>query len=96
MKITTKTVNFIDYRDLEELLCQTYGLDEVSVPELLEATNDSLALMRASKEPLNEFEQEDIKTFMAGGYIYGLHTIFKDLCNKDLIPPGEYVIQISW
>lgn len=98
MKITTKTVNFIDYSDLEEFLCKTYGLAEVSVPELLEASNDSSHSVWAEKEPLNEWEQKSMEKFMKGNCIYshGLHAIFKDLCNKDLIAPGNYIVQISW
>jgi hypothetical protein len=97
MKITTKTVNFIDYSDLEEFLCKTYGLDEVSVPAMLEASNGSSHSVRAEKGPLDEYEQKDVEKFIDDpDSVYGLHTIFKDLCNKDLIAPGNYVIQVSW
>ncbi len=97
MKITTKTINFIDYNDLEEFLCKTYGLDEVSVPSILEASNDSSHTVWASKGPLDKYQEIEMKKFLENPYsVYGLHTIFKDLCNKDLIAPGNYVIQVSW
>jgi hypothetical protein len=97
MKITTKTVNFIDYSDLEEFLCKTYGLDEVSVPAILEASNDSSHSVWAEKGPLSEYELSVLIRFQENpDNFYGLHTIFKDLCNKDLIAPGNYIIQVSW
>jgi hypothetical protein len=54
--------------------------------------------MNVSKEPLDKwdaeiFEEMKVSQSFRGG---SLRAIMTDLCNRDLIPAGKYVIRVSW
>ena len=101
MKIVTKTVNFVEYYDLEEFICETYGLCDLSIPEILEASNDTSRQVTVNAGSLDGREIDTLQKFIdfegrKSCSLYSLSTVLKDLCNKGLIPAGEYVINISW
>ena len=50
-----------------------------------------------SKEELDEYIKKDINKFIeTGKYSYLAHHLFQDMCNKGIIEPGNYLINVYW
>jgi hypothetical protein len=96
LKCQKKTVIEVDYGDLDRFIQEVYG-HEYEIVADQELGNDCCKSVTVKKEKLNQWEQADLDMFISTGiYRYMLHTILSDLCNRDLLEPGEYVIEISW
>lgn len=99
MKLKYKEQKFriIGYHDWEKFVTKAYKLKrEYNVVTDEEWSNDSTHTITAEVEELDEFEQADIDEFLSKGKQYAIHTIAKDLCNKGLLEPGEYMIEVCW
>jgi len=93
-----KTVSYfeVDYHDFNKFIKSVYG-QQFEIVADQELGNDSQATFTAKKESLDEYDAEQIETFKAtGDGSYLAHTIFTDLANRDLIPEGEYLIEVCW
>jgi hypothetical protein len=79
---------------LEGIFKKAYG----KPIEMLESPNDTSYSETVKKEPLGDYDRETIERCVAqGGFEdYHLGIFLNDLCNKDILPPGEYVVTVSW
>lgn len=100
-KPEAKTVFSVDYNEIEALIDEHYGEaagfnDSYEIPCLEERGNDEDWEVTIKKEVLDTYDQEHL-TPDDGRYRQWSTRIFMtDLCNRDLIPDGTYLISISW
>jgi hypothetical protein len=96
LQFTTQTINTVGYSEFNRFVASVYG-HRFEIVADQELSNDSQATFTAKKEALDEYDQERIDEFAATGkYSYLTHTIFTDLANRDLIPEGEYLVEVCW
>jgi len=101
MKLPYKARTYmeVNYTDLEELICQSYDIEEFNAPLIFQWHNDSMQAVHASAGGLDEFEQEELdelRQLKDGNDIMSVsvYTIFKDLCNREIIEEGSYLIDV--
>jgi hypothetical protein len=88
----------VDYTDLEEFIKFVYG-DEIDYDFCSdrEASNDSVYDFNVCKEKIDGYDQEQLDIFKQGqSGSWMTQTILTDLCNRDLIPEGEYLVTVCW
>lgn len=98
LKFKEKTYKEVDYYDLEELINKTYNKKDFSIVVDLELGNDSYTTMSVEKEEIDEYDKGKLIEFKNGNDETGWMTsiLMTDMCNKDIIPEGEYLIHTSW
>ena len=101
LKKTTKTVHFVDARDLERFLAEKIGSDGVEII----ANNDSdhsVTVRPFDKDsPMYNWDMEDAVEFLRTSKIdclewTGFAIPLNYACTRGWIEPGEYVISVSW
>ena len=95
----TKTLISTDYKDIEKLIKEVYGVEYEILPmeEVGSSQYAATYSMTASKGELDEYDQEEIDSLIDGKpHQYILSAIMNDLCNKGHVPEGEYVIEVNW
>lgn len=96
MKIITKQVHQVDAFDLEEAIQEEYG-QPFEILADLEASNDTAKKISFTKSPLSIGKAKDVAVFRVSGRGNWLtYTLMQDMVNRELLPEGEYVIEISW
>lgn len=96
MKIETKMVHYVEYRDLEEFVVLEYGRELEFVADQ-ECGNDTSQEFWVTAEPLPLWDGELIEQWRTGGdpgWVTG--AVLNDLCVKGKIPAGEYIVRVSW
>ena len=88
----------VDYDDLEDFFKEVYNLQvRPEIVAMQTYSNDMSDIFNIKKGILNNWESRDLDLFKSTGYApYALGTVLTDLCNRDLIPEGQYLINISW
>jgi hypothetical protein len=92
-------VFFVDYGKFEELVNHVYCINDFSVPCDQEIGNDSYIFFKEADGKLDKWNEEDLKKFIEsngndGSYMTRI--LLNDMIRKNVIPPGNYLIQISW
>jgi hypothetical protein len=66
--------------------------------EMVGGNNGDIMSHTVVKEPMGPAEIAEIAKGVARGHFesYSLAMYLKDLCNKDVIPPGAYCVSMSW
>ena len=85
--------------DIEEFIKEVYGqvyeicpCEEVGSRQYAATYN-----LAVKKQELDTYELNKLETFKSTGEgMFILQTILTDLCNRDLLLPAEYVIDVSW
>lgn len=96
---TLETTITVEYDDLNLLICKTYDVaygyyDIVSDQE---TKNDSICRFIVKKEPLDDYDQEQLDNWKSGtDYDFMTAIILNDLCNRGIIDSGKYYINICW
>lgn len=87
-----------DYRELEELIAAFYSWKEYEFVAAEELQNDVSWTAEVDKEPLDEFEKEDLAEIKAknGNKCWRTRLLLKDMCNQGAIPEGHYLVEVSW
>jgi hypothetical protein len=97
LKMQVKQTYHVDYSDLERFIQDVYNVDDFSIARDQEQGNDTSISMNVVKKPLNTYDSQLIEKFTTvNPPSFMLYTVMQDMCNKDLIPDGQYVIKISW
>lgn len=93
----TKIIHEIDYSDFDLLIHNHYGRKDYEFAADKEAINDSCYSFHIKKEPICSYNLPKLEQFINGGkFSYITRTLLQDLCNKEIIPEGEYIIKVSW
>lgn len=88
-----------DYIDLENFIKGVYGqLYEICPCEEVGSSQYAATYnMTIKKEELSKYDLERLEEFKSTGKgMFILRIILIDLCNRNLLLPGEYVINVSW
>lgn len=98
--------NVYDWNEFEDLVLQHFGQPYSFVVDM-ECGNDSEHKTYAAletepvpgsnKAKLAEYEKQDIERFKTtgrGSYLYG--RLVQDMVNRQLIPPGHYLVTVCW
>lgn len=96
LKCKKKTVIEVDCFDLERFINEVYGHNFEILCDL-ECANDSCRTMSIKKGKMTKYDLADVgkyKEIGEGSYL--LHQLMDDMCARDLIEEGDYVIEISW
>lgn len=96
----TETVTRMSYHEFEELVKKSYGLEgsDWSFVATEECNNDSVHdFSIEKKEALGEFGEQNIADLRAGkNPTFINYIIFQDLVNNDVLPIGNYLIEVMW
>jgi hypothetical protein len=103
-KVNTKTVYSVSYHYIEKLINKHYGEaagfnDSFELAPLEERGSGSGDDWDISikKEKISDYESEYITPDGKSRYRhYSTRAFLTDLCNKGIIPEGNYLIDISW
>lgn len=95
-KTTPLTVKFVDQKDLHDYICYAYDLlnfqiwgevsflyRKITISGMKDLNTDELAIIKNATKA-GQIEAEWIELF------------FQDLRNKQFIPDGEYLIDLTW
>jgi len=97
----------VDYKDFNQLIQKYYGVKDYNIAADLGNGNDSTAysgriekessidLIKETKENIDFFmsDYKDNESFWGCKFFYDL---IQDLVNKEVLPEGAYLIEISW
>lgn len=108
-RFKTKTVHEIDYNDLNELIAETYGLDDFE--GTCESPNDSTHSFKVEKAEnkyphsdeenrnvLLKYERESAAEIIKAKNCchYELGDVLDDMCDKGVIEEGNYLVDVCW
>lgn len=96
MKLKSKKLEVIlvEYYNLEKVIADFYNLEDVSIVAMEEWRNDSYHKMDVHGK---NYDNEHILKWLRGEtHWYVLNNIMQELCHKKVIPPGIYLIWVSW
>lgn len=90
----------IDYKDIEKLIREVYKIHSYNIVAMEEAFEDS-ALRFDVEAKVDEIDREDIEDFLRGRKEYTCNMymtgpLLNDMCNKGLIKPGKYLVEVCW
>lgn len=96
MVITEITYKVISYGDIDNLIRKTYG-HEFDIVADQEVCNGANLNFNVSKGTVESYDKQRLESFVefGTGHFIG-HLILTDLCNKDLLEEGNYLIKVSW
>ena len=93
----TRTYNVIDYVELNELMVEHFNLSSFECA--LESSNDaSYTAHDLKKGSLQDYEKDDLEDMLKkeGCEYYNFSTLIVALIDKDVLPEGDYLMQVSW
>lgn len=96
---TTYHVNWLlTYDKTKKSLEQIFALAYGKPMEMLESPNDTDYVQNVTKRQFDEYIQKTIDTNIKNGHFtcWELGTMLTDLANKNIIPQGNYVVNVSW
>lgn len=97
LKVTKVCYLEVEYREIGRFICQVYGLDYYNPVAAEEWRNDSQYRIMVNKEELQKWDLEILEKAKAGRAPCGSLCVFMtDMCNRGLIEPGEYLIDVCW
>ena len=99
LKYNKQTVLKVDAFDLETFINETYGLgdNQFSFQATEEIGNGEEKEISVYKKELDDYDKNKLEEFKFKGHIsYGTKLILTDLCNRDLIPYGNYLISLFY
>ncbi len=93
-KFEKQIVYSIAYYDLDNLINKIY---DIKFESALDQMNDS-TLSLSVDGTLSEYDQKDLVEFFSTGIqeYNTLRLLLNDMCRKDMIEPGNYIINICW
>lgn len=98
MKMYTKTIHEVKFSDLNDFISSVYGIDFDIVADCQLRNNTSKVLLVEKEEEFDKWHQETLDRARLGNCfpMYSIDTIMLDLCKRNLIPEGEYLILVVW
>lgn len=92
------TYEEMDYYDLEAIINEHYpNAREYNFVADVECGNGTTHKYVVEKEELHSYDRAEVDKFAAGGWVkYVTQSLLTDLCNRDILPAGTYLIRVSW
>lgn len=108
LEVTTSEVNIVHWFTqhwmykrkkvgLAKFAGQAYDIGEEF--QLCEAANDTEYYFEVKeKEEIDKSDKPDLEEIFKTNEvpIYDLHVLLQDMVNKDILPPGNYLVRVSW
>ena len=101
--LNTKTVTYVKRDDLEKLICDYYGLKEFCICLDQESFDEEVKLTVKKAVSLSAQDLKDLcdlkrelKNRDTIDLIYVLDLLMADLAQKELVPTGDYIIDVTW
>ena len=94
-----KEIISTDYSELEALIKKEYRhLYEIMPSEEVGSSQYAATYTQhVSKGEIADYDVEEFDIFKSTGKgSFILSTILQDMCNKDLLEAGEYIIDVNW
>ena len=96
LKYEEITYKQVEYHELEDLILHVYK-QEYNIAAREEKSNDISLTYNVKKEELHEYYVYKLEKFIKTGKgSYMLSSLLQDMCNRDIIKEGNYLIDISW
>lgn len=90
-----KTFFVVDFSEIERLVKETYG-QEFEFPCDQESMN-GVSYRWSIDGKVSEYNRKKIQVFqLSGKHSFLACPLMDDLCARGIIPPGEYLIEVSW
>jgi hypothetical protein len=97
LKIKKVSYFQIEYHDLDKFIQAVYGIRYFSCVAVEEWSNDSKHQIHVEKEELQKWDLDKIEEVKFGKEpSYSLRAVMTDMCNRGLIEPGSYLINVCW
>lgn len=97
LKAEQKVTFHVDCYDLDEFITHHYAPIDYCFVADMESSNDvSHTFGLTFGDKLSKWDIEKIEKFKQGKGSYMTATLLQDLCNRGLIDPGLYVINVCW
>lgn len=99
MEFKNKIIHVVKWSDLEALISEKYGGHEINIPLMEECGNDvSLSYTVKKGDVVNEYYVNKIAQFRETGKepTYCTRAFLQDLVNNDVLPDGDWLIEVSW
>ena len=95
-RIQLTTTLSIDYSDVGDIIKENFGHPfEFQVEE--ECCNDTAKTYVFKKKKMGKYEMEEVKEFIQTGTCdSAFMSLWQHLVNTDVVPEGEYVINVCW
>lgn len=86
----------VGYSDFDRFVTKEFGQPfEFAADQ--ESGNDQDHSFAVTKSPLSRYEDEHLKEFrVTGRYSFLARVLLQDMVNRDVLPEGNYLIQVSW
>lgn len=98
LKFETETIYSVNAFDLNEFIADVYELEEFDCQE--GAGNDTQHKTSATKGENSEskYDLEDLKKILSDKSceIWQVGLVLNDLADRDLIPEGTWLVEVSW
>lgn len=97
LKFEEQTFKVVDLDGMQTIINKVYNID-FSIPCDQECSNDiHLMFTVETGQNTDKYEKTAIKRLLDGkNETYMLGILLNDMCDKDIIPAGNYLINISW
>ena len=97
LKFEEQTFKVVDFDEAQITINKVYNID-FSIPRDQECSNDiHLTFTVETGQNTDKYEKTAIKRLLDGkNETYMLGILLNDMCDKDIIPAGNYLINISW
>jgi len=97
--IKTKIIHEMDYNDLDKLITSVYGqeFEFVCDQEMCNDTSKTFNIDGQEYPALLQYREENVKKFRETGKgSFLASALMQDMCSVGIIPPGDYLIKVSW
>lgn len=98
-KLAVKRVSYlqVSYRDIGKFIQEVYGIPYYNPVATEEWSNDSCHEITVKNEELDNWDLEKLEKVKVGKEpSWSFRAVMTDLCNRDLIEPGDYLIDVCW
>ena len=86
----------VDHSELEDAINKAFNLpDFYNFPDDMECNNDTKLKINVS-ENLTAYNKKNLGRFLRGEGNFRAEALMNDMCRRKLIPPGEYLVSVSW
>lgn len=99
MKITTKTVHYVDHSDLQKAIEEHFGIQEYNIPCDAECGNNAALEVTVSGLPFDQYQQNSLDEWLTSGgqkQMWGPGIMMQKMAIDGVIPTGEYIISVCW
>lgn len=89
----------VQYYDLDDFIKEHYDVPAFEIVSDMEYNNDSCYKMTVEKKALDKYGDDKLEKFIhskGSKEMYMLYILMQDMCNRDLIKSGQYLVVVSW